>query len=87
MDVKQLKALVTVVETGSVTRAAELLRLVQPAVTRQIRPWKTNSMYRCSTGPVRACAHGRRGEPADRARRALAELDRARAELAVTPST
>jgi DNA-binding transcriptional LysR family regulator len=28
MDLKQLKALVTVVETGSVTRAAELLHLV-----------------------------------------------------------
>ncbi|NUU24220.1 MAG: LysR family transcriptional regulator [Streptomycetaceae bacterium] len=37
MDFKQLKALMTVAETGSVTRAAELLELVQPAVTRQIR--------------------------------------------------
>ncbi|MFI0858581.1 LysR family transcriptional regulator, partial [Streptomyces sp. NPDC021098] len=37
MDVKQLKALITVAEVGSVTRAAELLHLVQPAVTRQIR--------------------------------------------------
>lgn len=37
MEFKQLKALMTVAETGSVTRAAELLELVQPAVTRQIR--------------------------------------------------
>ncbi|WP_143677338.1 LysR family transcriptional regulator, partial [Streptomyces scabiei] len=37
MDVKQLKAIVTVAEVGSVTRAAALLHLVQPAVTRQIR--------------------------------------------------
>ncbi|WP_414940215.1 LysR family transcriptional regulator [Amycolatopsis sp. cmx-11-51] len=31
MDFKQLKALVTVAEAGSVTRAAELVHLVQPA--------------------------------------------------------
>ncbi|WP_436790051.1 LysR family transcriptional regulator [Yinghuangia sp. YIM S10712] len=37
MEFKQLKALITVAEVGSVTRAAELLDLVQPAVTRQIR--------------------------------------------------
>lgn len=36
MDVKQLTALVAVADAGSVTRAAELLHLVQPAVTRQI---------------------------------------------------
>lgn len=37
MDLKQLLAIVTVSETRSVTRAAEILHLVQPAVTRQIR--------------------------------------------------
>jgi len=37
MDFKQLRALLVVAETGSVTRAAELLNLVQPAVTRQLR--------------------------------------------------
>ena len=37
MDLKQLTALVTVAEVGSITKAARLLHLVQPSVTRQIR--------------------------------------------------
>ena len=37
MDIKQLTALIAVAYTGSVTRAAEMLRIVQPAVTRQIQ--------------------------------------------------
>ena len=37
MDLKQLRAFLTVAETGNVTRAAEVLHLVQPAVSRQIR--------------------------------------------------
>ncbi|MFC9235255.1 LysR family transcriptional regulator [Streptomyces decoyicus] len=36
-DVERLRALVTVAEVGSGTRAAELLHLVQPAAARQIR--------------------------------------------------
>lgn len=86
MDVKQLKALVTVAEVGSVTRAAELLHLAQPAVTRQIRTLEHELgvplFERTRTGmrPTKAGA-----SLADRARRALAELDRARAEL--TPTT
>jgi DNA-binding transcriptional LysR family regulator len=88
MDVKQLKALVTVVETGSVTRAAELLRLVQPAVTRQIRALEDElgvPLFDRTRHGMRPTAAG--VSLADRARRALAELDRARAELAVTPGT
>lgn len=88
MDVRQLKALVTVVETGSVTRAAEVLRLVQPAVTRQIRSLENE----LGVPLFERTRHGMQPTPAglsltDRARRALGELDRARAELAVAPGT
>lgn len=86
MDFKQLKALVTVVEAGSVTRAAELLHLVQPAVTRQIRALE----HELGVPLFERTRQGMRPTPAgvsmaDRARRALTELERARAELAPTP--
>jgi DNA-binding transcriptional LysR family regulator len=88
VDVKQLKALVTVVEVGSVTRAAELLHLVQPAVTRHIRSLE----HELGVPLFERTRQGMRPTPAglslaDRARRALTELDRARAELAPAPGT
>jgi LysR family transcriptional regulator, nitrogen assimilation regulatory protein len=83
LDVKQLKALVTVVEAGSVTRAAELLHLVQPAVTRQIRSLEHElgvPLFERTRQGMRPTASG--ANLAERARRALAELERARAEVA-----
>src|SRR5580692_7918889 len=88
VDVKQLKALVTVVETGSVTRAGELLHLVQPAVTRQIRALERElgvALFERTRHGMRPTAAGL--SLAERARRALTELDRARAELAPVPGT
>src|SRR5437868_12996900 len=86
MDVKQLKALVTVAEAGSVTRAAELLHLVQPAVTRQIRALERE------LGVVlfERTRQGMRPTDAgmillEHARRALNELERARVEIQPTP--
>jgi LysR family transcriptional regulator, nitrogen assimilation regulatory protein len=86
MDFKQLKALVTVVEVGSVTRAAELLHLVQPAVTRQIRALEQElgvPLFERTRHGMRPTEAGT--SLAERARRALTELDRARAELAPEP--
>ena len=86
MDVRQLKALVTVVEVGSVTRAAELLHLVQPAVTRQIRTLEHElgvPLFERTHQGMRPTKAG--VSLAERARRALTELDRARAEITPTP--
>ncbi|MFJ4031359.1 LysR family transcriptional regulator [Streptomyces griseoluteus] len=88
MDVKQLRALVTVAEAGSVTRAAELLHLVQPAVTRQIRTLERE----LGTALFERTRHGMRLTTAgttmvERARRALNELERARAEIRPNPDT
>jgi DNA-binding transcriptional LysR family regulator len=86
VDIKQLKALVTVVEAGSVTRAAELLHLVQPAVTRHIRSLERElgvPLFERTRQGMRPTAAGL--TLAERARRALTELDRARAELAPLP--
>lgn len=86
VDLKQLKALVTVAEVGSVTRAADLLHLVQPAVTRQIRALEQE----LGVPLFERTPHGMRPTDAgatlvERARRALTELDRARAELTPAP--
>lgn len=82
MDFKQLRALVTVAETGNVTRAATLLNIVQPAVSRQLR------LLEEDVGTV-LFERGRHGMElteagqtlVEYARRVLHELDRARAEL------
>ncbi|WP_243718642.1 LysR family transcriptional regulator [Actinomadura sp. KC06] len=86
LDVKQLKALVTVAEVGSVTRAAEVLHLVQPAVTRQIRALEQD----LGVALFERTRQGMRPTDAglillERARRALNELERARAEIQPAP--
>jgi DNA-binding transcriptional LysR family regulator len=86
VDVKQLKALVTVAEAGSVTRAAELLHLVQPAVTRQIRTLERElgvALFERTRQGMRLTDAG--AILLERARRALNELERARAEIQPVP--
>jgi DNA-binding transcriptional LysR family regulator len=86
VEVKQLKALVTVAEVGSVTRAAELLHLVQPAVTRQIRTLEHElgiALFERTRQGMQPTDAG--ATLVERARRALNELERARAEIQPTP--
>ena len=82
MDFKQLRAFVTVADTGNVTRAGELLNLVQPAVSRQIRLLEEDLQAQL----FQRERHGMVLTEAGKAlliyaRRAMLELDRARAEL------
>ena len=86
VDLKQLTAVIAVTETGSVTRAAELLHTVQPALTRQIKMLEAE----LGTELFQRTRQGMRPTPAgltfvEYARRALAELDRARAEIEPDP--
>ncbi|MFT0546373.1 LysR family transcriptional regulator [Allopusillimonas ginsengisoli] len=82
MDFRQLKAFLTVAETGNVTRAAELLNVVQPAVSRQIRLLEED----VGTSLFDRGRHGMMLTEAGKAlmeyaRRVMLELERARVEL------
>jgi DNA-binding transcriptional LysR family regulator len=86
VELRQLTALVTVAEVGSVTKAAKLLHVVQPAVTRQIRLLEEE----LGVPLFQRTRHGMVPTQAAevlimRARRALHELDAARAELRPEP--
>lgn len=83
MDLKQIRTLIAIADTGSATRAAELLHLVQPAVSRHVRlleeacgvplfERERHGMVLTDAGRILA-EHGRR---------ALRELDKARSEIA-----
>jgi len=87
MDFKQLRAFLAVAETGNVTRAADILHLVQPAVSRQIRLLEEDVgaalFERERYGMVLTDA----GQAlVGYARRALLELDRARMEIGTSRS-
>jgi len=82
MDLRQLTALVTVAEVGSVTKAAQLLHLVQPAVTRQIRTLEEEVGVPLFDRTRQGMTLTPAGEIlVERARRALHELELARTEI------
>ena len=82
MDFKQLRALVTVAQTGNVTRASALLNLVQPAVSRQLRLLEEDvgaTLFERGRHGMVLTEAGK--TLVEYARRVLHELDRARAEI------
>jgi LysR family transcriptional regulator, nitrogen assimilation regulatory protein len=82
MDLRQLTAVVTVAEVGSVTKAARLLHLVQPAVTRQIQLLEKEMGVPLFERTPQGMTTTSEGEVlVSRARRALRELERARSEI------
>ncbi|UGQ12233.1 LysR family transcriptional regulator [Yinghuangia sp. ASG 101] len=86
VDLRQLRALVTVAEVGSVTRAAEVLRVMQPTVTRQIRILEQQfgaTLFERTRQGMRPTEAGL--IVVERARRALHQLERARAEIQPVP--
>jgi DNA-binding transcriptional LysR family regulator len=86
VDLRQLTALVTVAEVGSVTKAAQLLHLVQPAVTRQIRTLEEEVGVPLFDRTRQGMTLTGAGEVlVERARRALHELDLARTEIRPAP--
>jgi len=85
MDLKHLRAFLTVTETGSVTRASEVLHLVQPAVSRQLRLLEEDVGAALFDRERHGMALTEAGHVlVGYARRALLELDRARVEIAGT---
>jgi DNA-binding transcriptional LysR family regulator len=82
VEIRQLTALVAVADTGSVTAAARLLRMVQPAVTRQIRTLETEVGVPLFSRTRQGMVLTAEGQLLlEHARRALAELERARLEI------
>ena len=82
MDLKQLRALVTVAETGNVTRAAALLHVVQPAVSRQLRLLEQDmgtALFERGPHGMELTESGR--TMVEYARRILNEVTRAKAEI------
>lgn len=82
MDFKQLKAFLTIADTGNVTRAAEILNLVQPAVSRQVRLLEEDLGQVLFDRERYGMVLTEAGQSlVAYARRAMLELDRARAEI------
>jgi LysR family transcriptional activator of glutamate synthase operon len=83
MDLRQLRYLVALAEEGHFTRAAERMHIAQPALSQQIRRLEDEVGVALVDRTTRRVALTDAGRLlVDHARRALREVDAARAELA-----
>jgi LysR family transcriptional regulator, nitrogen assimilation regulatory protein len=86
MDIRQIRAFLAIADTGSVTRAAELLHIVQPAVSRQLKLLEDDVGAPLFDRDRRGMQLTEAGHILlERARRALRELDAAQLEIRPTP--
>lgn len=82
MDIKQLRALLAVAETGSATKAADLLHIVQPAVSRHIQLLEEEFGVALFSRDRHGMTLTDAGKVVvEYGRRALRELDQAKAEI------
>lgn len=82
MDIRQIRAFLAIADTGTVTRAAELLHVVQPAVSRQIKLLEDEIAAPLFVRTRHGMQLTEAGQVlSERARRALRELDMARMEI------
>lgn len=82
MDIKQLRALLAIAETGSATKAADLLRIVQPAVSRHVRLLEEELGVELFERERHGMVLTKAGKTmVEYGRRALQELDRAKSEI------
>lgn len=83
MELRQLRYLLAIAETGQFTRAAAKAHVAQPALSQQIKRLEEELGIQLILRSRSGCRLTRAGELlADRARRALGELEAADAELA-----
>lgn len=88
MEIKQLRAFITICETKNITKAANLLNIVQPAVTRQIHLLEEElgiKLFERGRHGVNVTSEGKILE--SYARRIIREIDQARNELTTLDET
>jgi LysR family nitrogen assimilation transcriptional regulator len=86
MDIRQIRTFLAIADTGSVTRAAELLHIVQPAVSRQLKLLEDDVGAPLFERDRRGMQLTDAGHIlVERGRRALRELEAAQQEIRPTP--
>src|SRR5689334_4719204 len=82
MELRQLRSILVIAETGSLNAAARRLRVAQPALSRQIRLLESELGTALFVRHARGMALTEAGELlVERSRRGLREIDQARSDV------